>query len=203
MAELTGWIDYDRPYLAALTPVDRVSYLEKRTRQVALNPLRRILDTEVSPKDEAGDAIQDSSALLIFGVALCCSIESLGKFLSGDIRRRVLNQDRFYGFLHRYMNPEYQTLKIGAETYGEILWKHFRNGLAHGFAVCHGGYEGGHGSPYFVVKGSMLEINPALLLDDLSQGFDRYLADLRTSMPAGALFVAFNAVFEDVYINGN
>lgn len=203
MAELTGWIDYDRPHLAALTPDERVRYFEKRTRYVALNPLCRILATEVNPKNEAGEAIQESSALLIFGVALCCSIESLGKFLSGDIKRKVLNQDRFYRFLHKYMNPEYQTLKIGAETYGEILWKYFRNGLAHGFAVCHGGYEGGHGSPYFVVKGSSLEINPTLLLDDLSQGFHKYLGDLRACSASDPLFMAFDAVFEDVFIKGN
>jgi hypothetical protein len=200
MAELTGWIDYDRPHLASLSPTDRISYLEKRTRLVALNPLRRILTLEVHPKDTSGNPVENSSALLILGVAICCSIESLGKFLNGSSGG---NHVRFKAFLHKYMNPDFQSQSLGSDTYGEILWKYFRNGIAHGFAVCHGGYEGGAGSPYFVVNGSMLEINPTLLLDDLSQAFDNYLVDLRACSDSDALFLAFNAVFEDVFINGN
>lgn len=202
MATLTGWIDYDRPHLAALTPPQRIDYFEKRTRLVAINPLRRILENEVHPKDASGTPVPNSSALLIFGVAVCCSIESLGKFVSGDTSYGN-NHIRFKAFLHKYMSTDFQTQHIGPETFGVILWNYFRNGLAHGFAVCHGGYEGGPGASYFVVKASTLEINPTALLDDLSQGFNTYLGDLRAASPTDQLFEYFDAVFTAVFINGN
>lgn len=161
MATLTGWVDYDRPYLPALERDDRIGYFERRTRRVALNPLRRILQSEILPKDDAGNEIENSSALLIFGVAICCSIiESMGKFVNGGVGG---NHDRFKAFLHKYMNPSFQTEKLADQTYGEILWLYFRNGLAHGFTVCHGGYEGNAGDPYFMPRGDILEIKSNII----------------------------------------
>jgi hypothetical protein len=84
----------------------------------------------------------------------------------------------------------------------EILWLYFRNGLAHGFAVCYGGYEGNAGGPYFVPHDGILEINPASLLDDLSNGFDKYLLDLRAASDADTIYKNFDAVFTSVFING-
>ena len=46
LEELTGWLDYDRDKLRALSPTERVDYFEKRVRKVAVNPLRRILAPE-------------------------------------------------------------------------------------------------------------------------------------------------------------
>jgi hypothetical protein len=196
---LTGWVDYDRRLLSALGPADRIDYLEKRTRLVALNPLGRILQTEIIPRDAAGNAMNDSSALLIFGVALCCSIESLGKFVIGGASR---NQDRFKAFLHKYMDPRFQTEHLVGKTYGEILWLYFRNGLAHGFTVRHGGYEGNAGDPYFAERSGILEINPTRLLDDLCNGFARYLAELRAASPGDQVYANFDSTFTAVFIHG-
>ena len=199
MAALTGWVDYDRPRLPTLGRDERIDYFEKRTRRVALNPLRRILQSEILPKDAAGNEIEDSSALLIFGVAVCCSIESLGKFVKGGVGS---NHDRFKAFLRKYMNPDFQREKLADKTYGEILWLYFRNGLAHGFTVCHGGYEGNPGEPYFLLRDGILEINPTSLLDDLSNGFAKYLLDLRAVPDDGQIYENFDAVFTSVFING-
>jgi hypothetical protein len=196
---LTGWIDYDRPLLPALDRVGRIDYFERRTRLVALNPLHRILQSEILPKDAEGRQIEDSSALLIFGVAICCSIESLGKFVSGG---GAGNHNRFSAFLHKYMNPSYRTEELAGKTYGDILWVYFRNGLAHGFAVRHGGYEGNAGGPYFVPHGDILEINPTLLLDDLCNGFANYLLELRAEPGTGPVYENFDAVFTSIFING-
>lgn len=55
-------------------------------------------------------------------------------------------------------------LRVNASKH---LWEHFRNGLTHGFAVRHGGFEGNPGQPYFEIKGSStqpyLSVNPARL----------------------------------------
>lgn len=199
MVALTGWLDYDRPSLPTLGRGDRIDYFEKRTRRVALNPLRRILQSEILPKDTAGNVIEDSSALLIFGVAVCCSIESLGKFVNGGVGK---NHARFEAFLHRYMDTKFQTERLAGKTYGEILWHYFRNGLAHGFAVCHGGYEGNAGDPYFRPSGTMLEINPTSLLEDLCEGFNKYMRDLHSASGTDQIYNNFDAVFTSVFING-
>lgn len=193
MTTLTGWIDYDRPQLPQLNPLERVDYFEKRVRRSVVNPLRRILDTEIEPTP-------DSSALLIFGVSTCCAIEALGKFLNGG---RGNNSDRFYAFLHKYMNTDYQSQRLGTTPFGEILWKYFRNGLAHGFTICHGGFEGPEGTPYFTVKGSMLMICPTELYRDFVRGFEQYLSDLRETKGSGPLFINFDTMFNDVFILGN
>jgi hypothetical protein len=153
------------------------------------------------PKDPSGNEIEDSSALLIFGVAVCCSIESLGKFVKGWTESGR-NHEKFKAFLHKYMNSKFQTEELAGITYGVILWRYFRNGLAHGFAVCHGGYEGNAGEPYFKPSGSILEINPTALLEDLCDGFEKYLRDLRSASETDPICRNFNAVFTSVFING-
>ena len=45
--DLSGWLDYDRDKLPSLSPAERIDYFEKRVRKVAVNPLRRILTTEI------------------------------------------------------------------------------------------------------------------------------------------------------------
>jgi hypothetical protein len=195
---LTGWLDYDRPHLPALAPPERVDYFEKRVRLVAINPLRRVLENEIL---QAGG---QSSALLIFAVSICCAIEAAGFFL---IARPSDNKQRFDAFLAKYMSPEFQTGKVGKLTYGEILRRHFRNGLAPGFAVCHGGFEGLKPGPYFMVRKiaghDCLEINPTLFLDDYVAGVERYLADLRSANSGNALLLKLNEVFEEVFIRGD
>src|SRR5204863_5181420 len=99
MPDLTGWIDVDRPRLAGLGQAERVEYLVKRVELVAVNPLARILQTEIQPEPT-------SSATLIFGVAVCCAIEALGKFVNGGAGG---NHDRFNAFLHVYMSGEFQS----------------------------------------------------------------------------------------------
>lgn len=200
MKDLRGWLDYDRDRLPALSPGERIDYFEKRVRKVAVNPLRRILTTEIVVEGE------DSSALLIFGVSVCCAIEATGKFLTGGLRGKGANEKRFHAFLDGYMSAEFHSKTVGGLTYGEALWRHFRNGLAHGFAVCHGGFEGTARQPYFDVRRisgyECLEVNPTLFFNDYAAGFERYLADLRGAGVSDTLSVDFNSVFEKVFIRG-
>jgi hypothetical protein len=193
---LTGWVDYDRPQLPSLNAAERIDYFEKRVRLVVINPLERIVSNEIH-------VAPDSSALLIFGVAICCAVEASGKFLKGSKGNKA---QIFDAFLTAYMAGEYRSGKVGRLTYGEALWRHFRNGLAHGFTVCHGGFEGNRGQPYFSVRPiagtPSLMVNPYLLFDDFAAGFGRYLSDLRAGGPADRLFRDFDTVFNAVFIQG-
>jgi hypothetical protein len=196
LQHLRGWIDYDRPTLHLLQIKERIEYFEKRVRLVVINPLRRILDNEVH-------IAVDSSALLVFGVSVCCAIEATGKFLNGGQGKNV---ERFHAFLNKYMAQDYQSKKVGDMNYGDVLWKHFRNGLSHGFAVCHGGFEGNRGEPYFAVKQisgkDSLMVNPYLLFDDYVVGFGRYLSDLRGCQAKDLLSLDFDKIFDEVFIQG-
>ncbi len=200
-SDLRGWLDYDRGKLHLLPPDERVAYFEKRVRYVALHPLRRILTREL---DVPG---AESSALLIFGVSLCCAIEACGKFLMGrNATGRDKNAQRFHSFVRNYMSPEFARDDIPGVSNAEVMWKHFRHGLAHGFAVCHGGFEGTPTEPYFktrvILNQPSLEVNPTRLLDDFERAVGRYLADVR-SAPGTSVWDEFQFVFEDVFIDGN
>jgi hypothetical protein len=193
---LTGWVDYDRPQLSSLDAAGRIDYFEKRVRLVVINPLERIVSNEI----HVGP---DSSAVLIFGVAICCAIEASGKFLKGG---KGTKAELFDDFLTVYMDGEYRSERVGRHTYGEALRRHFRNGLAHGFTVCHGGFEGNRGQPYFSVRPiagtPSLMVNPYLLFDDFAAGFGRYLSNLRACRPTDRLFRDFDRVFDSVFIQG-
>jgi hypothetical protein len=197
VSELTGWVDYDRDKLGGLTGDQRIEYFEKRVRLVLISPLRRILATEIVVREEP------SSALLIFAVSLCCAIEAIGKYITGG---GVTNRVRFEAFLHGYMSASFQDQMIAGTTNGAALWEHFRNGLAHGFAVRHGGFEGEPHGPYFQVKMiagyECLEINPTLFLQDFIAGFESYLDQLRAAQPASPLRTQFDRVFQDVMVAG-
>ena len=197
VADLRGWIDYDRDKLPSLSPDERVDYFERRVRLVAINPLRRVLSTEIMP-------VPDSSALLVFGVSLCCAIEATGKFLTGG---QGGNGQRFLAFIDRYMSPDFQIVSILGKRNADLVWLHFRNGLAHGFAVSHGGFEGHPSEPYFKVVTicghQCLELNPTRFFDDFVEAFEKYLADLRLAGPSDALRQNFDHVFQDVFVLGN
>jgi hypothetical protein len=65
---LRGWVDYDRPDLPALQGLECVDYFEKRVDHAAVAPLKRLMDHEI--------LLADSSALLVYGVAICCAAET-------------------------------------------------------------------------------------------------------------------------------
>ena len=192
---LTGWLDYDRDSLGALTDEQRIDYFEKRVHLVVINPLRRILKTEIM--------VEGSSAILIFGVALCSAIEATGKFLGGN---NLKHADRFDHFVKTYMSRSLDQELTPGVTYRDVLRTHFRNGLAHGFSVCHGGFQGGIGEPYFIVEQvaghPCLEINPTCLLEDFESGFARYLSGVKQAAATEEIRKNFLDVFARVFING-
>jgi hypothetical protein len=62
----------------------------------------------------------------------------------------------------------------------DILWKYYRNGIAHGFVI-----ENGNGidyrispKPWEVQPPGLLLINPVLFFHDFMVGLSKYLADI-------------------------
>ena len=190
--KLTGWIDYDRAQLPKLTYHQKVLYFDKRLSMVLIKPLIDVFNgISKAPKQ---------SSLLIFATSVCCAIEALGKFKEGLSKK---NNQRFKGFLS-YMNPDFKRRILFDKKYEKILWKYFRNGLAHGFAICHGGFE--HQTNYFNVKQmngiDVLMIDPKRFYLDFRSGLAEYLRNLRNAPPGDPLRDNFENVFQDVFING-
>jgi hypothetical protein len=192
----TGWIDLDRPRLTKATLSERVDWFEYRVNLVVIRPLAHILNTQIT-------ADPDSSALLIAGVSLCSAIEATGKFITGtqtSAGKPIPNNARFKRFVTEYMSSDLSRLRLGSRSYSTIIWEDFRNGLAHGFAVRGGGFNGGRGGSYFGVNlDGSLNVNPAELFDDFVQGFQRYVSDIRAGGPKVPMF---RDMFEAVFIRG-
>lgn len=200
MSELlgfTGWIDEDRETLRTAPLSTWIEWFDYRVHLVVINPLTHILATQIT-------ADEDSSALLIAGVSLCSAIEATGKFITGvadDNRRPIPNNVRFKRFVTAYMSSEFDSRSIGSRSLSTVVWEDFRNGLAHGFAVRGGGFNGGRGNVYLEEKSNgTLNVNPAELLDDFVRGFDRFVADLRSGKADVAMF---EKMFRDVFIDCN
>src|ERR1019366_1558831 len=134
-------------------------------------------------KKTAGEP-EDCSSLLIIGMTACCGIEAMGRFAFGSA---PANNKRFKDFAAGYLDPVLQQHVFGkpVTTY---LWDNFRNGLAHGFAVCHGGFEGDK-SNYYAVRNyagyDVIQVSPGCLVDDVANGFQKFIAVLRADCPAG------------------
>lgn len=129
-------------------------------------------------------------------------MEAIGKFRNGGAPGNAI---RFYAFVDRYMHPDYDTKVVRGKKYKEILWKDYRNGLAHGFAVCHGGFEGIPN--YFQVRTvagqDALYINPDHFYQDFRSGIAKYLRELLAAGSTDPIRTNFDAVFQDVFIDGN
>jgi hypothetical protein len=193
---LSGWVDIDRPKLVSLPWPARIDWFEYRVHLVVIRPLDNILDTQVV-------ADPDSSALLIAGMSLCAAIEASGKFITGRTDAKgneVPNNLRFKRFVNDYMSADLTTRKIGKRSYAKVIWDDYRNGLAHGFAVRGGGFNGNRGDPYFGVNpDNTLNVNPAAFFDDYVRGFQSYVADLRAGGPQLPMF---KSTFDSVFIRG-
>ena len=120
--------------------------------------------------------------------------EALGSFLTPLSSH---NKDNFYAFISAYMNS--WDLRVPNSPYQidylpEILWKYFRNGIAHGFAIRRGGiYNEADPTKWRVVE-SRLEIGPNAFFKDFSTGVASFFLEVNTIHRA-----SFLRRFQEVY----
>jgi len=192
---LRGWIDYDRIHLRHLTDQQKIDYLPRRLGIALLPPLDDLF---------AGISQRPNySPLLCYANCVCCAIEAFGKFLTGHYQQGNAGAN-FRAFVKAYMDPRFQR-KIAGRTYMNVLWEDFRNGIAHGFVVKHGGFEG-DGSYYFkkrMIAGKWaLIISPTSFHQDFKAAVARYLADLKSAAATDPLRQNYLKTFDAVYIQG-
>lgn len=194
---LRGWVDYDRPYLGNLTKSQEIRYFSRRVQRTVLRPLRRMC-----ADDRRGWKIE--SPLLCFGTCICCAIEALGKFQTGQLGKEK-NAANFKSFVRGYMDPAWNTNQFASKPYVDHLRDSFRNGLAHGFTIKRGGFE--RQASYFKVKTvsgiQELEVDPDKLFRDFKRGFTRFIADLRAAKNSDPAYHRFHDAFQGVFVRGD
>ncbi len=195
------WADEDRDRLRCCDHDQKINWFKERVQMVLIRPLEHIVTSDIML------GRPNSSALLIVGVAICCAIEAMGRFILNGRPDRE-NKDCFKAFAHKYMSPDLELKRIGRRrtSYSTLLWRDFRNGIAHGFTVKHGGFFGSKVGPYFNVDRvdgrDVLKVNPYRFYADFRQGFDKYLRALRNAGTNDPLRVNFLHTFDEIFIEG-
>jgi hypothetical protein len=110
------------------------------------------------------------------------------------------NKVRFFAFIEKYMKPwdaAVQNSPMGTANLKEILWDHFRNGIAHGFCIDHGGIdnEADTAPGWRVVTDASgmathLEIGPNAFFRDFRTGVGLFFGDLKTDPVHRAAFLS-------------
>jgi hypothetical protein len=125
-------------------------------------------------------------------------IEALGSFLTG---LKSKNNENFQAFMKQYM-PAW-TCKISSPQHGtqpvslsRILWKHYRNKLAHSFAIGGAGVDIMQGADKYKIDGNTLQIDIWKFFAEFRLATDKMLSDCRKQ---GKLRRRFLSRFNDVY----
>ncbi len=199
----TYWADYDCNDLDKVSQNDRqhvwADWLEERVQRNVIKPLRKIKDEQIQPNPDDG-----TSALLVYSVSLFCAVEAMGKYFTGSVQG---NGNRFKAFVKKYMHSDYSKIFNG-EPYVDHVWKHFRNGLAHGFAISRGKFEQSLADPYFVESTDgaghdVLSMNWDRLFDDFEQACRTYFNDVRSAPAGNKIVTDFEKVFKEVIVDRN
>lgn len=212
-AEINGkpftlYYDYDQlrdRKLSQLTEAEKIEWFRNRMNFVFLEPLRRLYGGKTTAywelnSGKASDLPARSFVIPTFSVLLN-GIEALGSFLTSakSRRRRGGNWNNFRAFMITYMkswdvqipNAPYRTKDLK-----EILWKHFRNGIAHGFCIQGGGIdnEADTAPGGWRVVNDRLQIGPHAFFKDFEAGVNSFFKAVATTRRAN-----FMIRFKEVY----
>lgn len=187
--KFTFYYDYDQlknGNLASLDAPQQIEWFKRRMYVVFLKPLSIVFD-RTNPNhsicySEFNDTQQPSKNILIGAFSLFLNgIESCGSFMG-----MTKNQDRFNDFIETYLPQWTQVIpQMGSKKFNDILWKEYRNPLAHGFHVKNGGIEYLNSGHLFVTKvlsrKTILEIDPNVAFNEFHDSLDSFFNDINNS----------------------
>ncbi len=193
----------DRRFLTSMSDPGKVEWFRLRMGMVFLAPMARIFDTGSVAHRELmtnPDEMEPFRNVMIAAFSVVMNgVEACGSFL-----RPVANQRRpgekyknFRRFISSYM-PEWDADIEGLDPPSLVrhLWEHFRNGIAHGFVIDHGGIRIGFGNRW-EVRGDYVHIEPVMFFRDFQKGLEAMFTDVGdVTSEAHGLFLDR---FKDVY----
>ncbi len=193
--------EFDANRLRALSHAGRVEWLRFRFNLVFLTPFTRLVGLE------SGDCY----IWLCVTNLLCGAIEALTAFEFGGLPMLCFSQ-----FVEKYFIPDWKKpLKLEdltpgrspATTPAQHLYKYFRCGLEHSFAIEWGGLrhrEGGAPSYLFertaVGARTSLGIVPRELVDDFLTGVEKFFQTAAAWTPGSPEAERFSRRFEQVFL---
>jgi hypothetical protein len=193
---LSLYIDYDRSRIEKLSTSGRFEYFRRRFDYTVLEPLGVLLDENDRPRHN-----REASVLILWGNSLMCAMEALGHFLTPPL---VTNAQAFQTFVTAFMDHSWRDRPLnppaGVDSYCRWLWHSFRNGLAHGAYVKHGGFEKLGGRLFVESPTSGLRVDPWALDIDFRNGFKKMLQTV--SQPDNYFHNTFVERFNYTYIQG-
>lgn len=201
--EFTLFYDYDQLQdgkLSRLSDDGKIEWFRFRMDCVFLEPLRRLFDTHSTAFRELNSDDQrpyTSFVIAAFSVLLN-GIEALGAFLPALNSGKGENRDNFVAFIQTYMRT--WDINVTGTSYQinyvpDILWRHFRNGIAHGFVIKGGGIDyDADPARCLVVPGVHLEIGPTAFFNDFVGAVQAFLTDIHSPYRA-----SFLQTFKQVY----
>lgn len=194
---LSLFVDYDRPRLTKLSAEGKVEYFQRRFQFVVLDALAVLL--EENDKKRYHDE-HPGTMLIVWANSVFCAIETLGHFLTP---KAATNAQAFHTFVAAYMDASWQETPQKAppnvDTYARWLWDSFRNGLAHGAYVKHGGFEK-LGDRLFVEFQGSLKVDPWAFDIEFRGGVRRMVMALK--QPDNQFRPTFLVRFDRTYIEG-
>lgn len=195
-----------RPVTEAFTVEQDLSLKEQLF--ISLGCLLHISVKADKSKFRLTEMTDDGQANLVIGMfsILMNGIEALGSFITVPEPRPGQNGRNFKQFLKDYM-PMWnfrvsETSLCSPDEMINILWKHFRNGIAHGFIIENGGLNflaDERPQGYFVTTSGYLQVGPRRFIKDFNDGLKRYFQDVRDNV--GGKRTLFLTRFNSIYPN--
>lgn len=215
----TLFYDYDqveKHKLTSLTKEQKAVWFERRLRMAFLEPLRRIWK-ERTVFESLLESKLDSQKECSFSIAamgiMLNVVESLGSFRNPDLAKPEVqdgNRKMFIEFLSNHMRA-WSVSTADNVSVPKVLWKSFRNGIAHDLRVGQVPQDGGlwgslefrdnfadSNRQRFERHGQLLRVCPEDFFDDLAAGVKEYFAKLDEG---NELLDKFESRFDEVYPN--
>ena len=187
--DFTLFYDYDQlqdEKLSRLTDDGKITWFRLRMDCVFLEPLRRVFDTNSIVYRELKSEEPPFRSFLIASFSILLNgVEALGSFLPPLKSTKRENRDNFVAFIKTYMRrwdinvagTRYQTNYLP-----DILWRYFRNGIAHGFVIKGGGIDyDADATQYLVRPKGYLEIGPLAFFSDFLIAARTFLTDIQST----------------------
>lgn len=135
--------------------------------------------------------INDRQSNLVIGMfsLLMNGIEALGSFITVQEPRPGQNRRNFSIFIEHYM-PSWNFMVsdvslCSPDQMVTILWKNFRNGIAHAFIIDKGGLSfeaDNRPQGYFITPDGYIQLGPRKFIRDFNEGLKLYFRDVQANV---------------------
>jgi len=203
--DCTLFYDYDcyqNGVLKKLSPTGKINWLQCRMNMIFLDPMKILTDRQSDVFKALEHPDRPSTAMLMVVSLLLNGIEALGSFLTeNDDALPNKNYLRFSAFVNKYLAPDWTTnvttKQHGTKPLSDILWKSYRNGLAHSFAILNAGIEDDKNGATHHFNSDVIQIDAWRLFADLQKAIVTMFNDVRNDLNVNKKFLSrFDKVYK-------